>query len=145
MANNSSCVLLSLSSSSFSSSPSIKLCTKLAVTLDELDSVTIDTGTLSSKYVMMDVRSSAQVLNDLPRNSPASPKVVSGMIDFRARIFASSSTLLACLIPNSATSCSQTSIVVLEASSVFGLVGSPGVSPSSMRQICQHPFLDQND
>ena len=45
------------------------------------------------------------------------------MIHFRARIFASSSTLLEYLISNSATSCSQDCIVVLEACSVFGLVG----------------------
>ena len=91
--------MLSLSSSSFSRSPSIKFCTKLVVTLDELDLVIIDSGSL------MDVRSSAQVLNDLPRNTLASPKSVSGIVDFRARIFASSSTLLAYLISDSATHC----------------------------------------
>ena len=85
------CVMLSLPQSSFAQN--------LFVTLDELDLVIIDSGSL------MDVRSSAQVLNDLPRNTLASPKSVSGIVDFRARIFASSSTLLACLISDSATHC----------------------------------------
>ena len=79
-----------------------KMCTKLPVALDELGFVSIDTST-SSKYLMIAVRSSENVLQDLPRSTPASPKMVSEMIDFSARMVASSSTLLAHLISKSAT------------------------------------------
>ena len=67
---------------------------KTFVVLNELVS-TIDTGNLSSKNLMIEARRSAHVLNDLPVNTTASPKSVSSMVDFNARIVASSSVLLA--------------------------------------------------
>ena len=51
---------------------------------------------------MIAVRKYAWRLNDLPLSTLASPNNVSGMIDFGAKIFASSSTFLAYFISNSA-------------------------------------------
>ena len=80
-------------SSSLSCVFSARFCTTFVV-LDELVS-TIDTGNLSSKNLMIEARRSAYVPSDLPVNTTASPNSVSSMVDFNARIFASSSILLA--------------------------------------------------
>ena len=59
------------------------------------------------QQLMMAVRKSEHILNDLPQNTPAFPHNVSDMIDFRAKIFACASTFLAYFISNSTTSCSH--------------------------------------
>ena len=45
----------------------------------------IDVGSFSSKWLIMAVRKSVCKLCDLPRNTPASPNNVSGMIDVSAK------------------------------------------------------------
>ena len=79
--------ITAVAANSFARALASSLAQNTVVTLDELDFVIIDTGTLSSMYLMMAMRSSAYVLNDLHQNTPASPKSVSGMIDFSARVF----------------------------------------------------------